>query len=138
VRITADTNVLVRAAIANLDPDSEDGRQSAQAADLLRRADLVAVPLPVFCEFAWVLRRAYRHGAAEIAASVRKLCASEKVVCDHAAVEAGLAFLIGGGDFADGVIVHSGRGMGGDVFCSFDRQAVRLAGERGHNAAVPA
>jgi predicted nucleic-acid-binding protein len=41
-------------------------------------------------------------------------------------VEAGLAQLEAGGDFADGVIAHQGQWLGGDVFVSFDRQAVGL------------
>ena len=137
MRITVDTNILVRAAIGGVDPETEDGRQSARAAELLRRADLVAIPAPVLCEFTWVLRRVYRHSAAEVAASIRKLCASEKVGCDYPAVEAGLDFLLAGGDFADGVIAHMGRAMGAEVFFSFDQQAVRLLSERGHDAAVP-
>jgi predicted nucleic-acid-binding protein len=48
------------------------------------------------------------------------------IPCDRAAVEAGLASLRAGGDFADGVIAHEGRRMGADVFVSFDRRAVAL------------
>ena len=42
VKITADTNVLVRALV---------------------QAELVGVPLPVLCELVWVLRRVYRFSA---------------------------------------------------------------------------
>ena len=44
MRITADTNVLVRVLVHD-DPD-----QARAAMDLLSRAELVAVPLPVLCE----------------------------------------------------------------------------------------
>ena len=43
---------------------------------------------------------------------------------DHLAVEAG-------GDFADGVIAHEGRWLGGETFVSFDRQAVKLLAAQG-------
>jgi predicted nucleic-acid-binding protein len=57
VKITADTNVLVRAAV------QDDPHQSRQAANILQRADMVAVPVAVVCEFVWVLRRGYKKSA---------------------------------------------------------------------------
>lgn len=45
---------------------------------------------------------------------------------DRVAVELGLAQLEAGGDFADAVIAHQGQCLGGDLFLSFDRQAVAL------------
>ena len=50
MKITADTNVLVRAAV------QDDAHQARRAAKVLQEADLVAVPIPVLCEFVWVLR----------------------------------------------------------------------------------
>ncbi len=47
------------------------------------------------------------------------------------AVEAGLALLEAGGDFADGLIAHEGQWLGGEMFVSFDRQAVALLKTRG-------
>ena len=41
MKITADTNVLVRAAV------QDDAHQARQAAKVLRQAELVAVPVPV-------------------------------------------------------------------------------------------
>ncbi|MBM5785402.1 MAG: type II toxin-antitoxin system VapC family toxin, partial [Cyanobacteria bacterium K_DeepCast_35m_m1_288] len=35
----------------------DDPEQARAAMDLLHRAELVAVPLPVLCELVWVLRR---------------------------------------------------------------------------------
>jgi predicted nucleic acid-binding protein len=49
LRITADTNILVRAAIG------DDSDQEKLAASALRSANIVAVALPALCEFAWVL-----------------------------------------------------------------------------------
>ncbi len=131
MRLTADTNVLIRAAVG------DDPAQAAVARRLLLAADVVAVTLPVLCEFAWVLARGYRYDAAEIAASIRRLIDSKGVAVDHAATEAGLRFLEAGGDFADGVIAFEGARLGGEVFVSFDRDAVALARAAGIPAALP-
>jgi hypothetical protein len=56
------------------------------------------------------------------------------VVVDLGAVEAGLAVLERGGDFADGVIAFEGRRAGGRVFTSFDRGAVKRVGAAGGEA----
>jgi predicted nucleic-acid-binding protein len=125
VRITADTNVLLRAVLG------DDLPQSRVAADTLERAEIVAVPLPVLCEFVWVLLRRYGRGAGEIATSIRDLADSANVRLDRPAVEAGLAILEAGGDFADGVIAFEGRRLGGSVFTSFDRRAVELLAATG-------
>jgi predicted nucleic-acid-binding protein len=50
------------------------------------------------------------------------------------AVEAGLAMLEAGGDFADGVIAHEGAWLGGESFVSFDKQAVELVIRQGQPA----
>jgi predicted nucleic-acid-binding protein len=125
VRITADTNVLVRAAVA------DDPQQAEIAADLLGRAELIAVPLPVLCEFVWVVLRRYGRSATEIAASIRDLADSANVRLDRSAVDAGLAVFEAGGDFADGVIAFEGRRLGGEVLVSFDRDAVALIADTG-------
>lgn len=138
VKITADTNVLVRAAVAADDPASEDGRQSRQAIALLRDAELIAVTIPTLCEFVWVLRRSYGHPAGDIARTIRALCGSAAVVCERRIVEAGLQWLENGGDFAAGVIAALGEGLGADLFVSFDAQAVRLARAAGIRATLAA
>ena len=79
VRITADTNVLVRAAVR------DDPLQAKVAADMLARAELIAVPLPVLCEFVWVLLSRYGRGVGEIAASIRDLADSANVQLDRPA-----------------------------------------------------
>lgn len=131
MRITADTNVLVRAAVG------DDPVQSSAAVAALRAASLVAVTIPVLCEFVWVLSRAYKRSAADIAGAIRRLLAAGNVVADHLAAEAGLAFLEAGGDFADGVIAYEGAQLGADVFLSFDKDAVALTKTRRLAAAAP-
>lgn len=125
MRITADTNVLVRAAVV------DDPIQAAIAKRVLREADLIVVTLPCLCEFVWVLTRGYKRNVSDLAASLRELTHVEKVVVDRAAVEAGLAVLEEGGDFADGVIAFEGRRGGGPVFASFDKEAVAIVARTG-------
>ena len=128
VKITADTNVLVRAAVM------DDSVQSALAAKALLNAELVAVTLPSLCEFVWVLTRGYKRNTSEVAHALRRLIESASVVVDRSAVEAGLAVLEQGGDFADGVIAIEGRRAGGCVFTSFDKDAVELISANGGEA----
>ena len=65
MKITADTNVLVRALV---------------------QAELVAVPLPVLWELVWVLRRVYRFSASDcIGASV----GGGSLSCGHRAAAPG-------------------------------------------------
>jgi predicted nucleic-acid-binding protein len=125
LRITADTNVLVRAAVVD-DPD-----QARLAVEALRGAEIVAVALPTLCEFVWVLTRGYGRETAEVAQAVRRLANSATVRTDRPAVDAGLAVAEAGGDFADGVIAFEGRRLGGVVFTSFDRTAIRLIAATG-------
>lgn len=53
MKITADTNVLVRA-IAG-----DDERQSSLAQAELAKADAIALASPALCELVWVLSQAY-------------------------------------------------------------------------------
>ena len=128
MKTTADTNVLVRAAVM------DDPAQSALAVDALLGAEAVAVTLPSLCEFVWVLTRGYKRSAPEVAAAVRKLIESTTVLVDRPAVETGLAILERGGDFADGAIAFEGRRLGGRVFTSFDKEAVDLVEATGGEA----
>ena len=131
VKITADSNILLRAVV------QDDEEQAKMARTLLLRATVIAVPVPVFCEFAWVLKRAYAHGANDIATAIEAITEIDAVTTDLPAVEAGLAALRAGGDFADGVIAHQGEALGGAVFASFDRRAVARLRDTGAAAADP-
>jgi len=128
LRITADTNILVRVAI------NDDLEQARQARILLQDAETVVLTLPALCEFVWVARRGYRRQFGDIAAAMRQLLAAPSVAVDRLAAEAGLAMLEAGGDFADGVIAFDGRRLGGEVFASFDRKAVELIAAQGQEA----
>jgi predicted nucleic-acid-binding protein len=128
MKVTADSNVLIRAAV------QDDLQQARRAAKILAEADLIAVPVPVLCEFVWVLRRGHKKSAADISDSIRRLMASARVVMNRPAVEAGLSALDAGGDFADGVIAYEGEWLGAEEFVSFDSRAVSLLQEQGSRA----
>lgn len=125
VKITADTNLLVRAII------EDDARQARLARKELSDAELVALTLPALCELVWVLDSQYKVPRPDIAAALRRLIDVENVVLDRPTVDAGLAQLDAGGDFADGVVAFEGAWLGAETFVSFDRRAVRLMEARG-------
>jgi predicted nucleic-acid-binding protein len=127
MKITADTNVLVRAVT------EDDVEQSKAAKSVLRDADIVALTIPSLCELVWVLQR-YKIRPADIAETIRGLINSANVVVNRSTAEAGLAMLDAGGDFADGAIAHEGNWLGADTFVSFDKRAVRLMEAKGKSA----
>lgn len=131
MRITADTNVLVRAVVR------DHAKQTQAAVTALLQADVIAVTLPCLCEFVWVLRKVYGFPLSDIAAAVRALLAASNVEADRQGAESGLTMLEAGGDFADGVIAHDGRWLGGETFVSFDRKAVARLKAQGYQARVP-
>lgn len=128
MKVTADTNVLIRAAV------QDDLPQARRAAKLLAEADLIAVPVPVLCEFVWVLRRGYKKSAADVSDAIRRLMRTANVAMNRPAVEAGLSALDAGGDFADGVIAYEGEWLGTEEFVSFDSQAISLIEAQGSSA----
>ena len=115
MRITADANVLVRATV------QDEPHQ-------------VAVPIPVFCEFVWVLLRGYKKSASDVSDAIRRLMKSAHVIMNRPAVEAGLSALDAGGDFADGVIAYEGNWLGAEEFVSFDSKAVSMLKPPGSRA----
>jgi len=128
MKVTADSNVLIRAAV------QDDLHQARRAAKILAEADLIAVPVAVLCEFVWVLRRGYKKSAADVSDGIRRLMRSASVVMNRPAVEAGLSALDAGGDFADGVIAYEGEWLGAEEFVSFDSKAVSLLQAQGSRA----
>ena len=128
MKITADTNLLVRAV-------TEDHAQQSRAAQAaLKKAQLVAIPIPALCELAWVLSQGYKVPSSSIAEAIRRLINGANVVINRPAAEAGLALLDTGGDFADGVIAYEGNWLGADTFVSFDKKAVKLIEAQGRSA----
>ena len=127
MKITADTNVLVRAI-------TEDHEQQGRVAQtVLKKAELVAISVPALCELVWVLSQGYKIPSSDVAEAIRRLINAANVAVNRSAVEAGLALLDMGGDFADGVIAYEGNWLGADTFASFDKRAVKLMEAQGQS-----
>ncbi|MBX4916821.1 type II toxin-antitoxin system VapC family toxin [Rhizobium bangladeshense] len=132
MKVSVDTNILARAVL------QDDAEQGEAAAKLLRQASLVAVSLPSLCELVWILRRGAKLSKEDVAQTIQDLLNAGNVAMNRPAVEAGLAVLEAGGDFADGVIAHEGAWLGGESFVSFDKQAVELVTRQGQSARLVA
>jgi len=128
MKIAVDTNILVRAVAR------DHSAQYEAATGILARAETVAMALPCLCELVWVLRSVYRFQPSDIGNAIRILVAADNVETNRPAVEAGLAMLDAGGDFADGAIAYEGRWLGGETFVSFDAKAVELLKAQGEAA----
>ncbi len=128
MKIAVDTNVLVRAAVR------DDIEQTDAATKLMARAKMVAIAVPSLCEFVWVLHSVYRFQSSDIARAIRTLLAAENVETNRPAIDAGLAVLDAGGDFADGVIAYEGKWLGAETFVSFDKRAVEMLTAQGVTA----
>lgn len=128
MRITADTNLLVR--IATRDNEA----QARQAFAIVSSAEKVVIPLPCALELAWVLDSVYHFSRTEIADALATLVRMENASIDAVAIDTGLRVHEAGGDFADGVIAAAGAAMGGETFVSFDRKAVSQIREIGISA----
>jgi len=125
VKIAVDTNVLVRAAVR------DEPEQTAAAIRLIGRAKMVAIAVPSLCEFVWVLRSVYGFKSSDMSKAIRTLLAADNVEANRPVVDAGLAMLDAGGDFADGVIAYEGRWLGAETFVSFDKKAVETLAKQG-------
>jgi predicted nucleic-acid-binding protein len=125
MRIAVDTNILVRAAVRDHPSQTEAAMRE------MDRAELLALSVPCLCEFAWVLRSVYGFRPSDIGIAIRSVLAAENVETNRPAVEAGLAMLDAGGDFADGAIAYEGKWLGGETFVSFDRKAVEMLKAQG-------
>ncbi len=125
MKIGIDTNILVRLLVG------DDPAQQKIAAETLEEAEQVAISAHVFCEFAWVLERIYRVEKPDLSNAIRRILDMRNVVASRPMIEAGLAVLDAGGDFADAVIAFDSRWLGGDTFVSFDRKATRLLEHQG-------
>jgi predicted nucleic-acid-binding protein len=130
LKFTADANVLLRGVL------QDEPHQGQSAVRALRDADLVAIPLPVLCEYVRMLRRSHKEPASVVADSIAHLISSSNVMVNRPAVKAGLAMMAAGGDFADGVVAYDGSWLGGKEFLSFDEKAVTLLQSQGVRASL--
>lgn len=128
MKITADTNLLVRAIVG------DNAQQSKAAQMALKKADVVALAIPALCELVWVLSQGYKIPSGDIAEAIRRLMNGANVVVNRPAAEAGLVLLDAGGDFADAAIAYEGNWLGAESFVSFDKKAVKLIEAQGGSA----
>jgi predicted nucleic-acid-binding protein len=124
-KFSVDTNVLVRLFV------DDDPAQTEIAVDALSSAEIMAISLQAFCELSWVLSSTYQVPLRDIAAAIRRLLDTSNVITNRPAVEAGLAVLDAGGDFADGVIAYDGQWLGASTFLTFDKKAARILAGHG-------
>lgn len=128
MKISVDTNVLARAVL------QDDQKQGEIASKILKEASLIAISLPCLCELVWILRRGAKLSKEDVAEMLKDLLATSNVVMNRPAVEAGIAILEAGGDFADGIISYEGNWLGGETFISFDKLAIDLLKQNGKSA----
>ena len=125
MKVTADTNVLVRTIVM------DDPAQARAAQAALAEAEIVVVTIPTLCELVWILARQYRNVTPDIARTIRILINSGKVVPVRRRVAGGRAWLAAGGACAAGGIAFEGARLDGGMFLSFDRKAVVLIEAQG-------
>jgi predicted nucleic-acid-binding protein len=131
LKVAVDTNVLLRIILA------DDPKQHRLAIRALEDASEVILSSVALCEAAWVLKRTYGLTRPEVADSIRAVLDITNASYETGPIQAGLAMLDDGGDFADGVIARQGRSNRADIFLSFDRKAVKRLCDLGERAAVP-
>jgi predicted nucleic-acid-binding protein len=126
LKIIADTNLLVRLAA------HDHSSQEKIVLKLLTEAELVAIPMVALCEFVWVMRSVYKFNTNALINAIRLFSETQNIYLNQPATKAGLETLEAGGDFADGVIAYEGKWLGGEVFASFDKEAIALLKSKGH------
>lgn len=125
--IGLDTNVLVRY-IAQ-----DDRVQSQIATDFIERLserDPGFISVVAVTETAWVLERAYRLSAGEVAKAIERTLQADALVVEseQEVFTAMIALKEGCGSFADGLIAALGGKAGCSATVTFDRKALRLPG----------
>ena len=120
--LALDTNVLIRYLTW------DDEAQARAAASVIEGGEVMTISSIVLCELAWVLKRAYRYSANEIADAIRRIVTSRNVEADRVAAEAGLRMLDRGGDFADGVIEADAVRAKSQHVVTFDSDFAQLLG----------
>jgi predicted nucleic-acid-binding protein len=125
VTVAVDTNVLVRYLTW------DDLPQARAAARVIESGETIAISTIVLCELVWVLRRAYRLSAAEIADTVQEIIESRNVAIARPAAETALLMLRRGGDFADGIVQYEADRVRCRHIATFDWKFAELLGDAG-------
>ncbi len=125
MRITADTNVLVRALLG------DDDEQTPRARELLAESEEVVLTFVALAELDWVLRKQAKWPRAHVLDALRGMLSQPNVRYHRWTIEEGLAALEAGADFADGIIAYDGAWQHGDTFVTFDQKAAAVMSARG-------
>jgi predicted nucleic-acid-binding protein len=126
--IGLDTNILVRYLT------QDDPIQSPKATEIIERRLTEENPgfvsIVAIVETVWVLDRAYKLAAHEIAAAVERVLQADVLVLENEQeiFTAMVALKEGQGSFADAVISALGARAGCSHTLTFDRKALRLPG----------
>jgi len=125
--IGLDTNILVRFLT------QDDPIQSPRATEIIERRLTEENPgfvsIVAMVETVWVLDRAYRLAANEIAAAVERMLQTDVLVVENEQeVFSAMIALKEGQGFADAVIAALGMRAGCSCTLTFDQKALRLSG----------
>ena len=126
--IGLDTNILVRFLT------QDDPIQSPRATEIIERRLTEENPgfvsIVAMVETVWVLDRAYRLAANEIAAAVERMLQTDVLVVENEqeVFSAMIALKQGQGSFAHAVIAALGMRAGCSCTLTFDQKALRLSG----------
>jgi len=121
MKVALDTNLIIRLIV------DDDPAQADQVERLLDEADELVIATITLCEVVWVLRRGYRMPATVVAQALRDIARSRSLTLDRSALEAGLAMLERGGDFADGCILLEAERAKCDRLATFDQTLIDLS-----------
>ena len=122
-----DTNVLIRFLV-------RDNLEQADAARILLEGLTNDNPgfirREVMIEVVWVLERSYRFSREQIASIVLDLMDTDTLVIkdDNDVAQATIAYLRGGVDFSDLIILAAMNRVGAQPLYTFDRRLCRLQG----------
>lgn len=128
--IGLDSNILVRYLT------QDDPTQSAKAAEIIERRLTEENPgfvsIVAMAEIVWVLDRAYRLSARQIARTIERMLQADTFVVEYEqeVFTAMIALKQGHGSFADALIAEIGTRAGCAYTLTFDRKALRLSGFR--------
>lgn len=130
--VTLDTNILVRFLVA------DDDNQHQKSVAVMEQVAGFVLPTTVLVETVWVLIQSYQLSKADVLAVLASFVdQAQKLIINHDEVQAGLAMLAVGGDFADGINQFLGKKMGGEVFVTFDKKAISKLSKLNEQAYLP-
>jgi len=126
--IGLDTNLLVRYLTQDDPVQSRRATQVVESQLAGERRGFVSIVAMV--EIAWVLKRAYGFGDADIAAGIERLLQIDALDVEHEqdVFTSMIALKEGRGSFADALIAARGARAGCSRTLTFDRRALRLPG----------